>query len=171
MGRGGHRILDLSGWPTGSASWCNERPHPGGQLRFTDVNGLRLTAFATNTARGQLTDLELRHRRQARAEDRIRTAKNTGLTNLPLHGFAHNQIWIAIVALAVELTAWTQMLALTDHEARRREPKRLRLRLFAVAGRIASHARRVCHRLAGHAPWADLVLIAYQRLHDLPRLV
>jgi hypothetical protein len=147
-----------------------ERPHPGAQLRFTGADGLRLTAFATNTPRGQLADLELRHRRRARAEDRIRTAKNTGLTNLPLHGFAHNQIWVAIVALAVELTAWTQMLALTDHEARRWEPKRLRLRLFSIAGRIARHARRVYLRLASHAPWADLVLTAYQRLHDLPRL-
>ena len=61
-----------------------ERPHPGAQLRITDADGHRVTAFATNTARGQLADLELRHRRRARCEDRIRTAKDTGLTNLPL---------------------------------------------------------------------------------------
>ncbi len=47
-----------------------------------------------------MPDLELRHRRRARAEDRIRAAKDTGLTNLPLHDFAQNQIWCAIVALA-----------------------------------------------------------------------
>ena len=29
-----------------------ERPHPGAQLRFTDADGLRVTAFATNTAAG-----------------------------------------------------------------------------------------------------------------------
>ena len=52
-----------------------ERPHPGAQLRFTNADGLRVTAFATNTARGQLADLELRHRRRARCEDRIRNAK------------------------------------------------------------------------------------------------
>jgi hypothetical protein len=65
-----------------------ERPHPGAQLRLTDRDGHRLTAFATNTTHGgpgrQLADLELRHRRRARAEDRIRCAKDTGLTNLPL---------------------------------------------------------------------------------------
>ena len=65
-----------------------ERPHPGAQLRITDVDGHRITAFATNTATGgpgtQLPDLELRHRRRARAEDRIRCAKDTGLTNLPV---------------------------------------------------------------------------------------
>jgi hypothetical protein len=57
-----------------------ERPHPGAQLRITDTDGLRVTAFATNSTRGQLPDLELRHRRRARAEDRIRCAKDTGLT-------------------------------------------------------------------------------------------
>ncbi len=52
-----------------------ERPHPGAQLRFTDADGLRVSAFASNTARGQLADLELRHRRAARCEDRIRGAE------------------------------------------------------------------------------------------------
>ena len=164
-------MLELSGWPKGMRVIVRkERPHPGAQLRFTDANGLRLTAFATNTGRGQLAGLELRHRRRARAEDRIRAAKATGLTNLPLHGFAHNRVWIAIVALALELTAWTQILALTGHEARRWEPKRLRLRLFSVAGRIAHHARQVHLRLATHAPWAELILTGHRRLHDLPRL-
>ena len=37
-----------------------ERPHPGAQLRLTDPDGMRVTAFATNTTRGQLADLELR---------------------------------------------------------------------------------------------------------------
>ena len=96
-----------------------ERPHPGAQLTITDVNGHRITAFATNTRTGQLADLDLRHRRRARCEDRIRLAKDTGLTNLPLHGFTQNQIWCAIVALAAELTAWMQLLALTDQPARR----------------------------------------------------
>jgi hypothetical protein len=164
-------VLELSGWPKGMRVLVRkERPHPGAQLRFTDADGLRLTAFATNTGRGQLADLELRHRRRARAEDRIRAAKATGLTNLPLHGFAQNRVWIAIVALALELTAWTQMLALTHHEARRWEPKRLRLRLFSVAGRIARHARQIHLRLSAHAPWTELVLTAHRRLHGLPRL-
>ena len=82
---------------------------------------------------GQLADLELRHRCRAPCEDRIRCAKDTGLRNLPLHGYAQNQVWCEIVALACELLAWTQMLALTS-QARRCEPKRLRLRIFACAG-------------------------------------
>ena len=112
-----------------------ERPHPGAQLRFTDIDGHRFTAFATDAKKGQLADLELRHRRRARCEDRIRCAKDTGLRNLPLKGFAQNLLRCEIVALACELLAWTQMLALTGH-ARRWDPERLRLRLFSVAGRL-----------------------------------
>jgi hypothetical protein len=86
-----------------------ERPHPGEQLRLTDPDGHRFTAFATNTKAGgpgtQLPELKLRHRRRARAEDRIRCAEDTGLTNLPLQGFAQNQIWCALVQLAADLLA------------------------------------------------------------------
>jgi len=40
-------LTDLSGWPPGMRLVVRkERPHPGAQLRFTDHNGHRLTAFA-----------------------------------------------------------------------------------------------------------------------------
>ena len=105
-------LLDLAKnkWPAGMRVIVRkERPHPGAQLRITDVDGHRITAFATNTPAGgpgtQLPDLELRHRRRARCEDRIRCAKDTGLSNLPLHDLDQNRIWCAIVALACEITA------------------------------------------------------------------
>ena len=162
-------LLDLSAWPAGMRVIVRkERPHPGAQLRITDADGMRVTAFATNTPRGQLADLELRHRRRARCEDRIRNSKDTGLTNLPLHDFAQNQIWCAIVALAVELTAWLQMLALAGHDARRWEPKRLRLRLFSIAARLAEHGRTRRLHLSAHAPWAGLLAAMITRLVTLP---
>jgi hypothetical protein len=133
----------------------------------TDCDGHRITAFVTNTKRGQLADLELRHRRWARAEDRIRAAKDSGLANLPLHDFASNQIWCAIVALAADLLAWMQTLALTEHPARLWEPKRLRLRLFSIAGRLAVTARRRLLHLAATAPFTDLLLDALHRLDAL----
>ena len=134
-------LPDLSSWPAGMPVIARkERPHPGAQLRFTDTGGHRVTAFATGSRRGQLADLELRHRRRARCEDRIRCAKDTGLRNLPLHGFAQNQIWCELVAMACELTAWMAMLAL-DGPARAWEPKRLRLRLFTAAGHISRRRR------------------------------
>ena len=161
-------LLDLSGWPEGMRVIARkERPHPGAQLRITDADGMRVTAFATNTTRGQLPDLELRHRRRARAEDRIRCAKDTGLTNLPLHDFNQNQIWCAIVALACDLTAWMQTLALHGHQARRWEPKRLRTRLFTVPATLARTGHRRLLHLADHHPWAALVHDAAARLRAL----
>jgi hypothetical protein len=162
-------LLELTSWPKGMRVIVRkERPHPGAQLRLTDADGHRITAFATNTARGQLADLELRHRRRARCEDRIRNSKDTGLTNLPLHDFTQNQIWCAIVALAVELVAWMQMLSLAGHDARRWEPKRLRLRLFSIAGRLADHGRTRRLHLSAHAPWATLLATMISRLQVIP---
>jgi hypothetical protein len=166
-------MLDLSAWPKGMRLIVRkERPHPGAQLRFTDIDGHRFTCFATGTRPGgkygQLADLELRHRRRARCEDRIRTAKDTGLRNLPLHGFTANQIWLEIVAMACELLSWMQMLALHGTDAARYEPKRLRLRLFAVAGRLVRGGRRLRLRLPMRWPWATAIITALTRLHALP---
>ncbi len=161
-------LLDLTGWPKDMRVIVRkERPHPGAQLRLTDADGHRLTAFATNSIRGQLADLEQRHRRRARCEDRIRAAKDTGLTNLPLHDFNQNRIWCALVGLACELTAWMQMLALAGHDARWWEPKRLRLRLFSAAGRLAVSGRRVVLHLARTSRWSGLLLDAITRLRAL----
>lgn len=173
-------LLELGSWPAGMRVIVRkERPHPGAQLRLTDVDGLRLTAFATNTTRGQLPNLELRHRRRARCEDRIRNLKDTGLANLPLFGFIKNQLWCAIVSLASELLAWTQLLAFTTspdseradgvgHEARRWEPKRMRLRLLSAAGRLTTSGRRRRLHLARTGKWTQLLLHAINVLRALP---
>ena len=161
-------LLDLDGWPAGMRVIVRkERPHPGAQLRFTDIDGHRFTCLATGTRKGQLADLELRHRRRARCEDRIRSAKDTGLRNLPLKGFAQNQIWCEIVALACELLAWTQMLARAG-QARRWEPKRLRLRIFAVAGRVVHGGRRLRLRLSESWQRTPDISAAITRLQALP---
>lgn len=155
----------FTGWPPGTRIIVRrERPHPGAQLRITDANGWRLTAFATNTKGWKLADLEIRHRLRARAEDRIRGLKDTGMTNLPLHAFAKNQIWLEIAQLAYELITWTQLLAWHDTPARVWEPKRLRLRLLTVAGRVITTGRRKILRIPSRWPWADLVIDGHQRL-------
>jgi len=158
----------LKGWPTGIRLIVRrERPHPGAQLRFTDADGMRLTCFATNTTDVTIAGLELRHRQRARAEDRIRAARDTGLRNLPLHHTAQNQIWLEIVQIALDLLAWMPMLALTGN-ARRWEPKRLRLRLFSAAARLITTGRRHTLRLATHWPWTDTITSAFTRLQALP---
>jgi len=162
-------LLPLTGWPVGMRVIARkERPHPGAQLRITDADGMRVTAFATNTTVGQLADLELRHRRRARCEDRIRNAKDTGLANLPLHDMDQNRIWCAIVALACEITAWLQMLTLADHDARRWEPKRLRLRIFSTAARLAITGRRRLLHLSATGRWTSLLLHMLTTLRGMP---
>lgn len=104
----------------------------------------------------------------ARCKDRIRCAKDTGLTNLPLHDFAQNQLWCAVIAIACELTAWMQLLALHGHDARRWEPKRLRLRLLCAAGRLTVSGCRVVLHLARAGRWTALLLHAITRLRAVP---
>jgi hypothetical protein len=148
-------------WPPGMRVIARrERPHPGAQPRLTDHNGWRITCFATNT-RGTgwtLPILEVRHRQRARAEHRIRCLKDTGLHNLPFHSYHANRIWLEIVALASDLITWTQTLAFDQHQpARRWEPKRVRFRLLAVAGRIIHTARQRRLRLPQRWPWNHLI--------------
>lgn len=192
--RDGAQVTDLTAWmptptaPTrsparfGPQHWPQtmrviarrERPHPGAQLRLTDHDGWRITCFATNTPIDQngnngwaVADLEVRHRQRARAEDRIRGLKDTGMRNLPFHGYAQNQIWLEIVALAADLLAWTQTLAFTDNEpARRWEPKRLRLRLLTVAGHVIRTRRQQRLRLPRDWPWNHLIDTGWAQLRS-----
>jgi hypothetical protein len=79
----------------------------------------------------------------------FRAGKDTGLHNLPFHDMAQNQIW---VALAADLLAWTACLALPATAATY-EPKRLRLRILAVAARIVTTARRWILKIDPAWPW------------------
>jgi hypothetical protein len=94
---------------------------------------------------------------------RIRNAKDTGLRNLPLRGYDQNQIRCQIAALACDLLAWTAMLA-PPGTARRREPRKLRLRLFSLAGRISRGGRRLTLRLSARWTWTGEVTSAISRL-------
>ncbi|MEU1459382.1 IS1380 family transposase [Streptomyces sp. NPDC005727] len=158
----------LDGWPKGMRLIVRkERPHPGAQLRLTDADGMRLTCFATNTLGPPIAELELRHRLRARAEDRIRAARATGLRNLPFHRTAQNRIWLEIVQIALDLLAWMPMLALAG-KARLWEPRRLRLRLFTTAGQLVTTGRRRILRLARHWPWTSHITTALEQLALLP---
>ncbi|WP_166823159.1 IS1380 family transposase [Brevibacterium limosum] len=162
-------VLDLNDWPDGMRVIVRrERPHPGAQLRFDDVDGYRLTAFATNTRGMQLADLEVRHRSRARCEDRIRIAKDTGLANFPLKGFDQNRVWLAIVALAGDLQAWSGLLTFVDDEIRRWEPKKLRMHIYTVPATIARTARRVVVHVKNTARFAQDIVAGLNRLRSLP---
>ncbi len=161
-------LVGLKGYPPGMRVIVRrERPHPGAQLRFDDVGGYRLTAFVTNTGRGQLADLELRHRPRARCEDRIRIAKDTGLQSLPLQGLDQNRLWLLIVQLANDLLAWMAMLAFTSADARRWEPKTLRTRVVTTAATLVRTARRKILHVKNTGPWTSLITTGWNSLATL----
>jgi hypothetical protein len=60
-----------------------------------------------------------------------------------------------------------QLLGLNGEHALA-EPKRLRLHLFSIAGRLVRTARRTVLDLDANWPWTDTILAGMQRLAALP---
>ena len=165
-------LVDLSAWPAGTRLILRkERPHPGAQLRFTDADGMRVTAFITDTpsgvVAGQLAGLELRHRQHARVEDRIRELKAAGLTNFPCRSFDSNAAWLEIVLAAADLVAWAQLIGFSDHpELTRCEIAAFRYRVLHVAARITRGARQLRLRIDATWRWATPIATAWQRIRS-----
>ena len=163
-------LVEMSGWPAGTRLILRkERPHPGAQLRFTDSDGLRVTAFITDTGHGvvpgQLGGLELRHRQHARVEDRIRQAKATGLRNLPCHRADANAAWLEIILAATDLVAWAKLIGFLDHpDLSTSEIGTFRYRGLHVAARITRGARQIRLRIDANWRWATVISQAWQRL-------
>jgi hypothetical protein len=163
-------LVNLSTWPAGTRLILRkERPHPGAQLRFTDADGMRVTAFITDTPHGiiagQLAGLELRHRQHARVEDRIREAKAAGLANLPCHDFQANAAWLEIILAAADLVAWAKLIGFTDApELARCEIHAFRYRVLHVAARITRGARQLRLRIDATWRWATAIATAWQRI-------
>jgi hypothetical protein len=162
-------LLDLSGWPEGMRVIVRrEHPHPGAQLSlFEASDGYRYQAFATNTRIGQLALLEVRHRAHARVEDRIKAAKDSGLGRLPSREYAINQAWVQLAAVAADLIAWLQMLAL-DGDLAKAEPKLLRFRMLHVPARLTRSGRRHHLRIPAGWPWAADIVDAFRRIMIIP---
>ncbi len=138
-------------------------------MRFTDVDGLRATAFITDTPAGivpgQVAGLELRHRQHARVEDRIRELKNTGLRNLPCHAFDANAAWLEIIQAAADLVTWTKLLGFADHPGLgRAEITTFRYRVLHVAARITRGARQIRLRIDATWRWATIIATAWQTI-------
>lgn len=166
-------LLDLIAWPEGMRVIVRrERPHPGAQLSlFEEADGWRYQAFATNTATGQLSFLEARHRAHARVEDRIRHAKDTGLGRFPSREFAINQTWLALAGIAADLVAWTRLLGMVG-EAKvlaACEPKALRYRFLHVPARLTHGSRRRRLRIPQTWPWAAAIVAVFANIAAIPQ--
>jgi len=159
--------VNLPDWPEGTRLICRrERPHPGAQLSFTDLDGHRFQCLITDQVDQDIAALEATHRQHAQVEDRIKTLKATGASHLPFHAFAANAAWLELALAAHDITIWTQLLTL-DGEHQRSEPKRLRYRILHVAGKLTRHARRHTLHLPADWPWAAAILRAFKRLRAI----
>ena len=160
--------VNLDGWPPNARLICRrERPHPGAQLTFTDLDGHRFQCFITDQTDADIAALEATQRQHAQVEDRVKTLKATGASYLPFHSFQANAAWFEIALTAHDVMVWTQLLTLDD-EHRICEPKRLRYRILHVAGQLTRHARRVTLHLPADWPWVSAILRAFKRLAALP---
>ncbi|MGY1994737.1 IS1380 family transposase [Mycolicibacterium fortuitum] len=163
-------LVNLSTWPPGTRLILRkERPHPGAQLRFTDADGMRVTAFITDTppglVTGQVAGLELRHRQHARVEDRIRELKATGLRNLPCHSFWANAAWLEITLAAADLVTWTRLIGFRSQpRLARAEITTFRYRVLHVAARITHGARQLRLRIDATWRWAAQIAAAWQAI-------
>jgi Transposase DDE domain group 1 len=146
-----------------------ERPPPGAQLTFTDLDGHRVQCFVTDHADQDIAALEATHRPHAQVEDRTKTLKATAASHLPSHAFEANAAWLELALAAHEITIWTGLLVL-DGEHQLSEPKRLRYRIMHIAGQLTHHARR--HTVdVPDWPWAAAILQAFKRLRAIPAAV
>lgn len=163
-------MIDLASWPEGSRLILRkERPHPGAQLTFTDVDGHRITAFLTDTRPGvipgQVAGLELRHRQHARVEDRIRQAKAAGLRNLPCRGQEENSAWLEAVLAAADLVCWAKLICFAHTPSLARcEIAAFRYRILHAAAQLTRSARQVRLRIDRTWRWATQIAEGFHRL-------
>jgi len=109
--------------------------------------------------------LELRHRRHARIEDRIRQAKAAGLRSLPCKAVAENHAWLECVLAAADLVAWSKLICFADDpELARCEIASFRYRILHMAARISRSGRVAYLRLDRTWAWAKQLALGFTRL-------
>ena len=164
-------LLDLSAWPEGLRVIVRREPiHPKytRELKpYERATGWRFQAIATNTPGHQLQWLDARHRGHTHVESAIRRAKALTLNLMPSVKFALNQAWCTLLALAVDLARWLQLLA-TDGKAERAEPATLRTALFDIPAKLAAHAHRRELKFDPAWPQTQAIVEAWERIGALP---
>jgi hypothetical protein len=162
---------DLSTWPKDHQVFVRREPlHPRyakDASAYELKHEVRLQAFATNTPGRQAAWLDCRHRTHARVETKIRDSKAESLGRFPSRFMKINQAWLAVTALACDLRAWLQLLAL-DGEMAKATPKTLRYRFLHVPAVIVRGQRKRRLKIPRTWPWADEITAAFRRLMALP---
>lgn len=136
---------------------------PAGQEEL--FPGWRHHAFVTDMDGGCI-ERDVFHRHHAVCELAIRELKAEGLTHTPSGSFAANSAWLAIAAMAHNLTRWVAALGLciTGPVV----AQTIRRKYLALPGRITRSARRSTLRLPERWPWAHGFIEALDRLRAIP---
>jgi len=137
-------------------------PTPGSQLW---LQGLAYSHHAFLTDRqGELLEVEADHRRHAQIENVIKELKyGFGLNHMPSGRFGANAAWLALNAIAYNLSRWLARLGEQTHS----QVKALRHRFFALPGRLVCSSRRQRLRLPRDWPWQVQFLELLARLRAL----
>jgi hypothetical protein len=122
---------------------------PSGQGTLFDT--WRYHAAFTNSPL-PLKDAEADHRRHAVVEQVIADVKNSALAHAPSGHFQANAAWLALAALAHNLTRAAGALASAFHA--RATTATIRDHLINVPARLARSARRITLHLPEHWPWS-----------------
>jgi hypothetical protein len=137
-------------------------PSPGSQLHLAGVL-YRYHALITDRE-GEMLELEADHRQHAEIETVIRDLKyGLGLNHMPSGKFGANAAWLALNALAHNLSRWLGRLGGLAPQCL----KTMRRRLFAVPARLARSGRRVRLRLPARWPWRREFETALGRIRTL----
>ncbi|MBV9026839.1 MAG: IS1380 family transposase [Streptomycetaceae bacterium] len=164
-------LLDLDGWPEGLRVIVRREPvHPryAHDLKpYELATGFRYQAIATSTPGRQLQWLDARHRVHAHVESGIRRSKALTLTRLPSFKFALNQAWCTLLALAMDLLSWLQLLAL-DGKLARAEPATVRTQLLDIPAKLTDHSRRRELKFDPVWPASHAAVDAWDRIQALP---
>jgi hypothetical protein len=164
---------DLSSWPPHHSVIVRKEPlHPRyakDASAYEKKHDKRYQTFATNTRARQASWLDSRHRSHARVEPKIRDSKAEGLGLLPTRTMRVNSAWLLAVALATDLRAWLQLLALdSGGDLARATPKILRYRFLHGPAVLVRGQRRRRLKIPCTWPWAKEIVRAFARILALP---
>lgn len=108
------------------------------------------------------------HRRHAVVEQVIADVKNSGFAHAPSGHFQANAAWLALAALAHNLTRAAGALASPFHA--RATTATIRDRLINVPARLARSARRLTLHLPERWPWSEDFTQLFSTVHAPPAL-
>src|SRR5690348_9072719 len=178
-----HLMRRAAAWPDG-LRWIVRRTRPSRRqarnlTAFERATGWRYSIICTDIpAAGGIPGvpgshhaqfIDVLHRQHAVVEDGVRTAKSTGLRNLPSKTWQVNCGWVTAANIAADLAAWCRLLGLYDcDDLKDAEPDTLRYRLLSLPARLVRHARARVLKISRTWPWKDAFLACWRRLCALP---